>query len=739
MALALIKDLIAQNQQPDLTPAAPKMDTDAIIAQKKAQIVRPVDTMSTYFAAVPSEEIAKELQAKVDEYYNYIVSANLVELWRRSYRAYYGMRQNIGASGWGVFDVGDIKAAGDQGEITRIKVNHFANLITHQLSMVIGQRPALECRARNSDAQSLVSSLLGDGVVEYFMRERKIERNYFTAVETACITSEGYIVLGWNPKAGKEYGRGPNGSILYDGDLEAKNFTPFDVIKDVNKNSDDEQLWYITHSKINRYDLMARYPQLAPQLDQVSSDSTSMNYRTFADPSKIIAATSFGTQDNDDIPLMEFRHKKTDAVPQGRYTIFVNGDIKLFDGPLPFRDVGIYRVAPRNIIGTPFGWTPAFDILALQELLDKLYTIVSSNVLGSGVQNFWSPPNNNVQVSQLGGNRSLIESMVKPEVLQLLSTPAEVYNYINKIESVMETLMGISAINRGDLPTNDLSGSAMAFMASQAINFNSQLGASANGLLESLGTGMVQILTDFAATPRIAVISGKQNRPMMKTYSGKDLEPINNVVCDATSALSKTTAGKISIADNLLKANMVKTPEEYLTLIKTGNMEPMTRGPIMENFLIQQENEWLLEGKMVTALRIDAHAQHIEEHKTILGSPSAREDATLVKNTLDHIRQHEIEAQWLQQNDPAFLAATKQPPLPFPAPPQAPQPPQPQAPGPMSTGAIPGVGATMNPTSPIAQKAGEVRGPNLPNLPKGSDPRTQANYEQLKAQGNPNG
>lgn len=715
----------------------PNTDTDSIIAARKASDQTGTfgqENYSTYFAAAPGDDIAMELQAKVDEYYNYVVSANLVELWRKSYRAYYGMRQNTGASGWGVFDVGEVKASGDQGEITRVKVNQYSNLITHQLSMVIGQRPALECRARNSDAKSLISAMLGDGVVEYFMRERKIERNYFTAIETACVLSEGYVVLGWDPKAGKEYGKGPNGSILYDGDLQATNFSPFQVIKDITKNSDDEQNWYITHSKRNKYDLMAKYPQLAGQIDGVSSDQTTANYRTFADPSKVIAGTSFGSTDTDDIPYYEFYHKKTDALPDGRYTIFVNGDVKLFDGPLPFREVPVYRVAPRNILGTPFGWTPAFDVLALQDLLDKLYTIVSSNVLGSGVQNFWSPPNNNVQVSQLGGNRSLIESMVKPEVLQLLSTPAEVYNYINKVESVMETLMGVSAVNRGDMPSQDMSGSAMAFMASQAINFNSQLGASANQLLESIGTGMVQILADFAATPRIAIITGKQNRPMMKTYTGQDLDAVNNVVCDATSALSKTTAGKISIADNLLKGGLIKTPQEYLTLIKTGNMEPMTRGPLMENFLIQQENEWLLEGKPVTALRIDEHAQHIEEHKTILSSPESRQNGQLVTNVLDHIQQHETEMQWMQANDPAFLAATKQAPLPFPAPPPPPPPQLPASPQqgqPNLPGAPAGISGTMNPATSTAQEAAQVKSPNMPNLPKGADQRTQSNYAQL--------
>lgn len=717
---------------------APAMDTDALVAEREQHqgYSQPQERVSDYFAAADPDRIAVELQAKVDEYYSYVVSSHLSELWRRSYRAYYGMRQSANASGWDVFDAGSLKPAGDQGEIVRVKVNHFANLITHQMAMTCGQRPALECRAINSDAKSLVSAQLGDGIVEYFLRERKLERNYFLAIETCLVLSEGYVVLGWDATAGKQYGVGPNGSILYDGDIKATNFTPFQVIKDVTKNSDDEQTWYITHSKRNKYDLMSKYPDLAAKIDQVSPDDVTAASRNSGDPSKVIASTSFGAKDSDDISYMEFYHKQTDALPDGRYTIFINGDICLFDGPLPFREVPVYRVSAKNIIGTPFGWSVAFDILALQELVDKLYTVVSSNVLGSGVQNFWSPPNNGVNVSQLGGNRSLIESMIKPEVLQLLQTAPEVYSYIAKVESVMETLAGVSSINRGDMPRSDMSGSAMAFMASQAITFSSGLQASANQLLESIGTGMVNILKDFAQTPRLAIIAGKQNRPQMRTYMGEDLDPINNVVCEATSAISKTTAGKISIADNLLKAGMIKTPQEYLTLIKTGQMEPLTRGPIMENFLIQQENEWLLSGKPVKALRIDGHAQHIEEHKSLLSSPSAREDGNLAEIVLSHIQEHEYWQQWLQINDPAYLAATQQQPLPFPAAPPPPSQPSVNPPGgaPGMAGASGGVAATVNPASPIAQQAAQVRPPHQPSLPKGADPQTQAAYAQIQQQ-----
>ncbi len=705
------------------------MDTDATIAAKKQAdggYSQAPAKVSDYFAACDSSEIAKELQAKVDEYYTYVLSSNLVELWRRSYRAYYGMRQSTGASGWGVFDVGQLVPSGDQGEIVRVKVNHHANLITHQLVMTTGQRPALECRAINADAASLVAATLGDGVVEYFMRERKIERNYFQAIETCLVVSEAYVVLGWDATAGKQYGQGPNGSIQYDGDLTARNYSPFDMVKDTTKSSDEEQNWYCTVGRRNKYDLMAKHPGLAEKLDGVSPDE--MVDAKFGDPSKIIAGANRALQASDDIPYKEFYHKVTAAMPDGRYTIFVNGDICLFDGPLPYREMPVYRVTPKNIIGTPFGWTVAFDILALQELVDKLYTIVSTNVLGTGVQNFWGPPNNNVTVTQLAGGMNYLESMTKPEILMLLQTPAEVYNYIDKVESVMQTLTGVSAINRGDMPSSDMSGSAMAFMASQAITFNSGLQSSANQLLESLGTGMVNILKDFAATPRIAIIAGKQNKPQMQTYMGKDLQAINNVVCDATSALSKTLAGKLSIADNLLNSGKLDTPQEYLTLIKTGQLEPLTRGPLSENFLIQAENEELLQGINPPVLRTDMHKQHIQEHKTVIATPNARRDPRITVPTLQHIADHEAMDLQMQQQDPAYLAATGQPPLPMPQAPQQPAPP----PGPGGPpGAPGGNAAVVNPANPAAQQAEKVKQPNMPNLPKAADPQTRASFQQL--------
>lgn len=680
-----------------------------------------------YFGALPREDIGPALQAKADSYYTYLASSNLSELWRRSYRSYYGMRNGTFSAGWGLFDVGQLVPGGDQGEIIRVKVNHFSNLITHQLALTTATRPALDCRAINSDEESMVAASLGDGIVDYFMRERKIERNFYSAVETALVLSEGYIVLGWDAQKGDAYGTGPNGDPLYNGDLVAKNYTPFQVIKDVKKNGSDEGTWYITHGRVNRYDCAAKYaeddPELYSKIMNAASDDTNFDNRTYADPSAIIAANSQADIQSDDIPFMEFYHKKTPAVPNGRYTIFIDGDTLLFDGPLPFRDMPVFRVTPRDIINTPFGWTLAFDLLALQELVDKLYTCIVTNTLGNGINNFWTPPDMGLSVASLGGGRNLIESVVKPEVLNLLSTPAEVYNFIDKIESVMEKLSGVSPVNRGEVPSADMSGTAMAFMASQAITFNNSLQANANMLLEGMGTCMVNILKDYATVPRLAVIVGIQDRPQLKEFVGSDLEKISNVVCDATSALSKTMAGKIAIADNLLAVpGMIKSPQEYLTLLKTGNLEPMTRSVTSTNFLIAKENEWMLEGKDPNVIRTDNHQQHIQEHLTLLDSPESRENPELIERVLAHVGWHENEEMAMQAQHPAIMAAQGYQPLPAPGVPDE---------QPLQGGGNPQL---MSPQDPMMQNVEQIRGPRRPSLPKGTDAYTADSYQQMQNQ-----
>ncbi len=688
----------------------------------------PKPFKSDYFAAAPSDKIGDELQSKVDDYYAFLTSSSLVDLWRKSFYAYYGMLPETAMTGFGMFAIGTIIAGGAEGEIAKVKINHYRNLITHLLVLTTQSRPATECRAINSDSASIAQAYLGDGILDFFMREKRLERNLRDAVEIAlAVTGEALIRLDWDAKAGKQYGVGPNGAPVFDGDLTAKTYNSFDVIRDTTQTAAANRTWYIFHDVVNKYDVAAKYPALAEEILGTSTDTTSA--RRFIDPTKVIPSSGVGTRATDLLDQYEFMHEPTPAVPSGRYTVFLQGGLVLFDGPLPFRKMPAYRVSGSDIIGCPFGWSIGFDLLGIQELIDKLYSIAATNQLASGIQNFWQPPGNELTKTQIAGGLNLLESVVKPEVLELLKTPAELFEFISKLEQVLETLSGVSAVNRGDVPDNLKSGSALAFVAAQAVTFSSGLQQSYNELIEGVGTGIMQILQDFATTPRLAVIAGSFNRPLMKTFVGKDLAQIDRVVVDATSAVSKTTAGKIQIAQDLLQSGLIRNTREYLSVVNTGELEPLYESEMSEIILVRSENEDLRSGQPVRALKIDDHKLHVLEHRSLLGNPDSRKDPNLVTAVLDHIDEHiQLQLQ-LQQTEPALLAILGEQPLPTPQPPQGP-PPGPQALPPAHPGPVQN---QMNAGNPSLAAAQGVRAPNMPHLPAGADPGTQQAFDQMKA------
>ena len=664
-----------------------------------------------YFAAASSEEIGSALQAKIDIYYAYLTGAALVDLWRKSFYAYYGMIPQSAMTGFGMFAIGTIVAGGSEGELAKVKINHLRNLITHQLTMTTGNRPALECRARNSDSKSLAQATLGDGIVDYYMREKSLEQHLKDAVELALVFGEGFVRLDWNENGGSAYAVGPDGGQQQQGDVYYRTYNPFDIIRDTTRVNAIDQDWFITHDVSNRFDEAAKYPHVEDELLNVSTDITSA--RRFIDPTKVIPSAGIGTRETDLIDVYTFMHKPTRALPAGRLTKIAQGGLVLFDGPFPFRAMPLHRISGADIIGSTFGWTLTFDILGIQELIDKLYSVVATNQLASGIQNFWQPPGNQLSKTQIAGGLNLLESVVKPEVLELCQTPAEIFNFITKLESVCETLSGVSAVNRGATPDNLKSGSALAFVAAQTVAFNSGLQGSYARLLENVGSSLVDILKDYAKIPQVAVIAGEFNRPLLKEFVGSDLEPISRVVVDAVSPMSKTTAGKIQIAQDLLGSGLIRNAREYLTVVNTGTLDPLTEGEMSEIILARAENEDLRSGKQVKALFFDDHKFHFLEHRAILGS-GARDDPMLVQNVGSHIQEHLSMYGQLQANNPMVLAMMGEPPMPQPQPPGGP------------------VQKQLNATPQAQQQAAEIKKPRMPTMPQGADQASSEAYQQMQ-------
>lgn len=685
-----------------------------------------VQSEDVYFATLPGDQLIVYLNSKAQEYYDFTLKYRFLDKWKRAYLAYYGMSQ----SGT---DSSKLNQAGTNGEEYILKVNDFRSLLSSLLTMTTSQRPALQPKAMNTDSKSMNQTVLARTVLDYYMTEKHLEACLKDAAEFALFAGEGFVVLDWNATAGQEYGEDPEtGAMIYDGDIEFKAYHPLDVIREC-WGENAKRTWNTVRNFRNKYDLAAKYPELADRIKSISDSSDFM---------KRYSNINYNSQtDSDHVPEFTFYHEKSESLPNGRMVKYLGADIILSDGPLPYKSMPVYRISPAPWHGTPFGYTVAYDLLGIQTNLDALNSIVATGQMNYGMQNVLLPRGGEYNVYALAQGLNGIEydpKIGEPKPLNLLQTPKEIIENIARLEKKQETLSGVNEVARGNID-RDLSGAALALIASQAVQFNNGLQGSYNFLLEDVGTGVIEILQEYATTPRIASIAGKSNRARVKEFKGSDLAGINRVSVEQVNPVSKTAAGRLQMAQDLLKTGQIKTAAHYFEVVMTGQLDSLYEHETSQILMIRSENEDLSDGRPHTAVLTDDHLLHAKEHATVLDSPDARSNPKIVQEVTKAIQDHFNIAsdpkvanilRFLGQNPiappgaaPAGGAPPAGGPLPGAHPPGPPHPPGPNGP------IMPQM---ANATPPVVQEANGVKGPNMPTLPKGAPAGAGDAYAQVK-------
>jgi len=620
-----------------------------------------------YFAQKDAQETAQIVLQKANKWFLSLDVNGYLDKLKEAWSAYHGAYYTDVGSGH------RLTFSGEQGELVNLPVNHYRNICRHMHTMVTATRPAMQARATNTDYKSLVQTKLANGLLDYYMREKRLEDYLNRAIEHAIVFGSGFVKMEWNATAGEVYDiiepelkrkktvipetgeeidevdemgnpifetdetgepiQESEGYPIYEGDVVFSNPSPFDVVFDSTKEDSEKHDWVLIRSPKNRFDLAAKYPEFKDDILRQETIDQKIRY-DFTGPLY---------DETDDIHVYEFYHKRTEAMPSGRYMLFVSGDVVLMDSVMPYRDLPVYRVVPADILGTPYGYTDTFDLLPIQDALNSLYSAILSNQNAFAVQNVLMPRGADIKPTSLAGGLNIIEynqQVGKPEPLNLTATPPEVFNFIGLLEKTMETISGVNSVSRGNPEASLKSGTALALVQSMSLQFISGLQHSYVKLIEDVGTGLVNMLKDFASVPRVAMIVGETNRTYMKEFTGDDLSKVNRVIVDIGNPLAKTTAGRVQMAEQMLQMNLIKSPEQYIQVINSGKLESVTDGIDRQLLLIKAENEKMLAGEDVEVIDIEKHSLHIREHQDILADPDLKNDPELVQRVLTHIQKH---------------------------------------------------------------------------------------------------
>lgn len=654
--------------------------------------------MKEYFAALPTEEVGDAIYEKVSEFYNQVESLGYFSKVAKSHAFYFGSSDWNTATGK-LFTSSQILRDGEQGQEYTLKVNTYRNLLQHLLVMTTAERPQMEAQATNTDSESLSQADLGDELLEHYMTNDRLEKFFVQCCEYALAYGAGHLEVLWDTEKGREFGQDrESGKIIYDGDLAFNLYTPLDIILDVYRGS-SEHKWKIVRKYENMYDLAAANPDMADKI--LNSTTKDQNFDKFS------FSFRSGHSRSDDIAVYRFYHERSPALPEGRLVELIDGGHVLFDGPLPYDKVPVYSMYAARIADVAFGYTVAFDLMAIQEGLDTLHSSILTNNTAFGTQLIGLPKGHDLEYRDLVKGLAVIEfdpTVGPPEPIQLTKTAPETYNYAQTLDTLMEKISGLNSIVRGQ-PQGQLtgaSGAAMALLAATAQQFNQGLQREYEHVVEDVGTAIIKTLQRYAETPRIAAISGITKRSQLKEFKGTDLERVDRVRVSRKSAISRTTAGKLEIARDLMNLGFVTNPEQYAEAIKTGTIEPMFESITSRSQLIRKENEAMRNGEAPPVLRTDLHEQHINEHLSLLDDPEVRYNPQMVNVVLSHVQNHETYVN--------------------PQPPQGPGGPQDGGPQPDAAGVLaPGMDAGAN----------DPNMPSPPAMPQGAPPELAENYGEM--------
>lgn len=609
------------------------------------------DSKNSYFANLRGEELAEAVLDRVERYDHFAANSFLQPLWRRSLDMYYkGAAMNRPVT------------VGENGEYVKVSVNQYRNIVRHLLVTTTGTRPAFEPQAVNMDYKSRAQVEVCGTMLDYYYEATNAEVLFDRAVEFALALGEGFIVPRWDKNIGKLTSMAPalhpetQEALLdpntedyikvpqYAGDLTARAATPADVIRDPSADSWEDLKWVVVREPMNRWDLIARYPFKRMEILQAPSKYESWEKTRIA---PLQSLNSVMNRESEDVYIFTLYHKLSPAVPAGKAVLMLNDgktvleELSLEDLGLP--EIPVHRVSGGDIAGMPFGYSNMFDLLALQDIYNLLISQITTNQSNFGVSSLQCLAGQNLDVSQLAKGLMVIKytnPAGKLEPLVLGSTPQEVFAFLKDIEKLFETLSGVNSVARGNPEASLESGAALALVQAQHIEYTKDLQRSYGYIVADTGTTFVRLFRKYSDSPRLAAIVGKAGHSYLREMKDLELTNIDRVKVDMGSYLARTAAGRVNQAEMLSRANMIESPEQFLTVLNTGRLEPLTHSRQSTLNLIAEENERLLMGKKPEVMIQDNHALHILEHAAVVSNLEARENAGVIDAVTAHINEH---------------------------------------------------------------------------------------------------
>lgn len=614
----------------------------------------PYDYKEDFWLARPaySEEFAADVVERFTSHIEAWENGGVGNVVWQAYRQYHNL------DGFDGDPMTQLSATGDIGELLALSIPHYRSLVRHQIALFTAQRPAWEPQARTSDADSARQVPMAGNLLDHVVSVGGLDQRLAEQCELMMVAGAGYFVTGWDPNVGIT---SPPGEAK--GWFTERVYAPWELCHERVRVYEDAN-WFIFRTYESRWNWVARLaeadPEKAEELAKLDTDSSDFA-KAFRNYDQDLIEN-----DGDRFAALHLIAKPTIATPEGRYAIVASDSMVLLDTPYPYGDdVTISRMCASEFLGTATPYCDSWGVLAGADAANAILSMIMTRIDVGGVPNFCIPEGSEIDFADIAGGNAvwkLPPGQEKPSAVDLLQIPDALPAIMQLLSSQIEGVVGINSVTRGQPAENVSSGSMAALLQSMAVQFNSNLERAWTLNLERVGTHHLKVFQVMASEEHAVSVMGADQRWTVQRFKGEDVSGVSRISVKTANALSKTTAGRADIAEKLLAHGI--SPQEYLRVIATGQLEPLFHGAVGQLTGIKARCEKLMRGEPSPPLNWDNHQLCVREFRALLDS-EARDDPAAVKVINDTLQQQFDLWATLSREAPDILAATGCPPLPM--------------------------------------------------------------------------
>lgn len=599
-----------------MDPEEPIPEPEVDLEPEPEEPAIPEDEL--YWGARRGEKLIAAVRGKEEAYFQALERHQMPRMWRIMRAQYYGLNPEIGTG----FETQEIGFDGEYGELIRFRINEVRSFVKQIITMATGNRPAFQAIATNTDYEALSQVKMADTMVHYLYEQSHGEASERVVMENAQNFARSLTWLRWDTEGGEDITR-PDmvtaGTTLHDGavvdedtptgsqrtmrtgDIDVTTMKPWEHFCEPYQEDPRKHQWRGMRERRSKWEVEGQYPELRGKL---SGDATADEWARW------FVGNDEQALSGDDVIVRHWYHVKNRhlGLPEGRYVIFC-GEHILYDGPLPCSRIPAEELCPNRFIGNAFGYSDAWDMCSVNQMVDQIVSDVASNLCTFGRQLIVTDEGTDFDLNSIAqGIRFLKKqpNQAAPEAVQLAEIPAVSLEVIAMLRATLQSLSGLNSVVRGDPNENIKSGTMAALFHSIALEFNSSLQQALDQYRQGVANLMLELVRLNADEGVVLAITGKAERPFLKQFTKQDAFGIKQVVIKTASPMLRTTAGRKDIADTVMEKMPGRlSMEAYIELLTTGQVSSLFNEPMSSMLRVQWENEQLRQGTAIQMVPAD--------------------------------------------------------------------------------------------------------------------------------------